>query len=490
MLQARSNQFAQLLRESVRLSTYAAEGSGAPQVASKPPARLRKRIESRLSALREELGNALHSGNGQPEPPVAEAAAEPEAESSMAYGEVLTDLPELVAEAIPAGATVLVVSKGDERLLRMPGRHAWHFPRAEDGRYAGYYPKTSEDAVQHLEALRGSGAEFLVIPSTYLWWLKHYEGLAQHLEERYETLTRAECGLVIDLRGGALSVRNGGSTAANASTDAAAHSSDGALSAEDYSRLIERIRQVVDTVLPPHAKVLVVSRGDDELIELGGRSGWHFPRQDDGSYMGYHPADDEAAITHLEQLRARGAEYLLLPSAAFWWLDYYRGFADHLQERYTTVAYEPDSCLVYELSERFLSDVVRALVPEDSRIAVLSRYSGDVAGLPSETTTALTASEADSDAVDRLEQAVADGVNFLVIPRTMFGWLEQHPDFSRYLRTRHWFVTRQELACELYELSAEPSGTARGAAEADAPSAAGTPRDHARGWFRRLFGSR
>jgi GT2 family glycosyltransferase len=38
-----------------------------------------------------------------------------------------------VAETVPPGSTVLVVSRGDDELLRMDGRHAWHFPRADDG---------------------------------------------------------------------------------------------------------------------------------------------------------------------------------------------------------------------------------------------------------------------------------------------------------------------------------------------------------------------
>ena len=38
-----------------------------------------------------------------------------------------------------------------------------------------------------------------------------------------------------------------------------------------------------DRALPPDATVLVVSHGDDELLELGAaRRGWHFPQQEDG----------------------------------------------------------------------------------------------------------------------------------------------------------------------------------------------------------------
>jgi GT2 family glycosyltransferase len=93
---------------------------------------------------------------------------------------------EAVVETIPSGSTVLVISRGDEGLLRLNGRRAQHFPQAEDGAWAGHHPADSAEAVEHLESLRERGAEFLVIPPTYLWWLRHYDGLRRHLESEYE----------------------------------------------------------------------------------------------------------------------------------------------------------------------------------------------------------------------------------------------------------------------------------------------------------------
>lgn len=93
---------------------------------------------------------------------------------------------EAVGEIVPSGSTVLVISRGDERLLRLNGHRAQHFPQTEDGAWAGHHPADSAEAVSHLEALRERGAEFLVIPPTYLWWLRHYDGLRRHLHEHYE----------------------------------------------------------------------------------------------------------------------------------------------------------------------------------------------------------------------------------------------------------------------------------------------------------------
>ena len=66
------------------------------------------------------------------------------------------------------------------------------------------------------------------------------------------------------------------------------------------------IRDVVDAQVPAGETVAVVSRGDDELLELGAHTAWHFPQDEDGAYVGYHPHDSAEAITHLEALRSAG----------------------------------------------------------------------------------------------------------------------------------------------------------------------------------------
>ena len=86
-----------------------------------------------------------------------------------------------VEQLVPAEASVLVISRGDDALLDLGGRPAWHFPRGDDGGWAGHYPADGPEAVGHLEALRGDGAQFLVVPRTSLWWLEHYAELREHL---------------------------------------------------------------------------------------------------------------------------------------------------------------------------------------------------------------------------------------------------------------------------------------------------------------------
>jgi hypothetical protein len=107
----------------------------------------------------------------------------------------------VVSYAVPRDAIVLVVSRGDEEQLNLPGRKGWHFPQAPGGAYAGSYPATSADAIAHLEALRGQGAEFLLFPWESLWWLEHYAQLKQYLECHYKLAgPREDTCLIYDLR--------------------------------------------------------------------------------------------------------------------------------------------------------------------------------------------------------------------------------------------------------------------------------------------------
>jgi hypothetical protein len=122
-----------------------------------------------------------------------------------AAGQIVTQLLRPVqfevARSTPKGATILVVNKGDEALLRLDARRAWHFPRSDDGQYAGFYPADSAAAISHLETQRALGADFLVFPRPQLWWLQHYRAFTMHLETNYRVVgRRATTCLIYDLR--------------------------------------------------------------------------------------------------------------------------------------------------------------------------------------------------------------------------------------------------------------------------------------------------
>jgi GT2 family glycosyltransferase len=118
-----------------------------------------------------------------------------------------------------------------------------------------------------------------------------------------------------------------------------------------YEDLVVRIRAEVASSLPEDAHVLVVSRGDEDILRLGRRTASHFPQDGTGQYAGYHPATGEDAIAHLEALRKRGGQFLLFPSTAFWWLDHYPELRAHLEERYQPVLSRDRVCIVYALQD-------------------------------------------------------------------------------------------------------------------------------------------
>jgi hypothetical protein len=118
-----------------------------------------------------------------------------------------------------------------------------------------------------------------------------------------------------------------------------------------YAGVVARVREHVEAAVPPGARVAVVSKGDEELVRLGDRAGWHFPQTETGLFAGFHPADGAEAVRHLEHVRGRGAQYLVVPVSARWWLDHYAELRAYLGERCALVVDDPESCLVYALGD-------------------------------------------------------------------------------------------------------------------------------------------
>jgi GT2 family glycosyltransferase len=118
-----------------------------------------------------------------------------------------------------------------------------------------------------------------------------------------------------------------------------------------YERETQHLREVVCSTVPPEATVLVISRGDEALLELDGRAAKHFPQAQGGGWAGHHPADSEEAIGHLEALRENGATYLVVPPTYRWWLSFYEGLRDHLERRYQSVHSDEKTGEIFLLEE-------------------------------------------------------------------------------------------------------------------------------------------
>lgn len=122
-----------------------------------------------------------------------EAARPPEDEK-------VTSFRAFVDAHLPSDATALVVTKGDESLLKVRDRRAWHFPRGEDGEWLGYHPRSDEEAIQMLEELRAAGAEYLCLPAKEQWWLKNYDAWRKYMSQTYSVVARTEDGVIFDIR--------------------------------------------------------------------------------------------------------------------------------------------------------------------------------------------------------------------------------------------------------------------------------------------------
>jgi len=117
-----------------------------------------------------------------------------------------------------------------------------------------------------------------------------------------------------------------------------------------YRDLVSRIRLIIESTLPEDSTVLVVSKGDEDLLTVSGRNAWHFPQDEQGLYAGHYPETSAEAIKHLEQLKNEGAKFLVLPASMFWWLQYYSEFAKHLALDYRCIQHA-DTCFIYQLTE-------------------------------------------------------------------------------------------------------------------------------------------
>ena len=240
-------------------------------------------------------------------------------------------------------------------------------------------------------------------------------------------------------------------------------------SAADYQQILSHIRDVVRASVPTGAIVLVISRGDEDLLKLDGRIGWHFPRSPDGRYAGYHPEDSSAALAHLDQWRTRGAQYLLLPATGFWWLDYYGDFAQNLRDGHGVV-FEDDSCIIFRLGGEGLSaagleaadrvsmhlaEFVDLLLPPDAAVAVISSGDERLLRLGGRRTTHFPPADSKEgdDPLAALDQIRTHGVDYLVVPHIAPSWLDLHPDFVKKLRRRYACVAERRGVCSVFDLS-------------------------------------
>ena len=142
----------------------------------------------------------------------------------------------------------------------------------------------------------------------------------------------------------------GGAVTATTAADATSARGSSARKDSGSRRRIQDFKSVVERTLPTTAHVAVVSRGDDELLDLNGRRAHHFPEHG-GKYVGHHPADSHEALSYLRDARSLGAEYLLFPPTSAWWLEYYETFRHELERRHRCVHRGGEGCIIFDIRE-------------------------------------------------------------------------------------------------------------------------------------------
>lgn len=136
--------------------------------------------------------------------------------------------------------------------------------------------------------------------------------------------------------------------------------------------IVHRVRQLVSDSTAQGSVIAVVSRGDEALVNLDNRTGWHFPSADEGYYAGFYPASSEDAIRHLEELRSLGATHFAIPATAFWWLEYYSGLREYLALHARLVAFMETCGAVWDIVTPHGEPALRAS-PEIPQPALLGR---------------------------------------------------------------------------------------------------------------------
>lgn len=106
----------------------------------------------------------------------------------------------VLAAHTPTDALVLIGSHGDEELRGSVGRTSRHFPHDVRGEYLGCHPADSTHAILALREAQARGGTHLLIPQRQFWWLDHYAGFREHLEDCHRNLYRDEWCVLYQLR--------------------------------------------------------------------------------------------------------------------------------------------------------------------------------------------------------------------------------------------------------------------------------------------------
>jgi hypothetical protein len=119
-----------------------------------------------------------------------------------------------------------------------------------------------------------------------------------------------------------------------------------------HRKLVDQVRQFVESAVPAGARTLVATYGDEAMLHLGDRPTEPFPRSAPGVVADYTDVRGTEAVAQLAELRDRGAEFLLVPSPALPWLASHPELERHLEECHTAIARERGIGTIYALGRK------------------------------------------------------------------------------------------------------------------------------------------
>ncbi|HEY6070570.1 MAG TPA: hypothetical protein VIU85_04275, partial [Chthoniobacterales bacterium] len=97
---------------------------------------------------------------------------------------------------------------------------------------------------------------------------------------------------------------------------------------------------ILKEITAPVSLIVAADNGDPTMFYYAERRGWHF-LETGGIYNG-EPINSAQAITNLEALRKRGANFLVFTSNTSWWLDYHAELGRYSASNSTLVEATPE----------------------------------------------------------------------------------------------------------------------------------------------------
>lgn len=304
-----------------------------PTSAARPPRHDRTTVALAAGVALALLRSARREGERSQ---VTPAPAELGSGAGSSYDAQVEAMRALITAHVPTGDTVLVITRGDARLVDLPGRDGRHFPADERGVWAGHHPALGTAAAL-LESQRGR-ASHLALPVASAWWLQTYPELVELVERGTLVAHDDAAGWVWRLP--AASTPGLAQHGASRSDASGSDRSDRTDAERSYRRSALELTGLLDALGAEGDDAAVVSRGDEAFCATTRVRTQHFPGDRSGRYDG-HPRDDADACARLEQLLEEGVRWFVLPADAAWWAEHYPGLWRRLETRHRVVVDRP-----------------------------------------------------------------------------------------------------------------------------------------------------